>query len=73
MYSVVLFITYPDLKCATGLIYPRSIHNNYVCLYAFFGKFYQGIARTQSPTNKNYAAKLPTFVAIVGVSQFEVQ
>ena len=33
----------------------------------------QGIARTQSPTNKNYAAKLPTFVVIVGVSQFEVQ
>ena len=72
-YSVVLFITYPDLKCATCLIYPRFIHNNHVCLYDFFGKFYQGIARTQSPTNKNYAAKLPTFVAIVGVSQFEVQ
>ena len=33
----------------------------------------QGIARTQSPTNKNYALELPTFGAIVGVSQTEVQ
>ena len=32
-----------------------------------------GIARTQSPTNKNYALELPTFGAIVGVSQTEVQ
>ena len=34
---------------------------------------HQGIARTQSPTNKNYALELPTFGAIVGVSQTEVQ
>ena len=34
---------------------------------------YQGIARTQSPTNKNYALELPTFGAIVGVSPTEVQ
>ena len=34
---------------------------------------YEGIARTQSPTNKNYALELPTFGAIVGVSQTEVQ
>ena len=33
----------------------------------------QGIARTQSPTNKNYTLELPTFGAIVGVSQTEVQ
>ena len=33
----------------------------------------QGIARTQSPTNKNYALELPTFGAIVGVSHTEVQ
>ena len=33
----------------------------------------EGIARTQSPTNKNYALELPTFEAIVGVSQTEVQ
>ena len=33
----------------------------------------QGIARTQSPTNKNYALELPTFGAIVGGSQTEVQ
>ena len=32
----------------------------------------QGIARTQSPTNKYYALELPTFGAIVGVSQAEV-
>ena len=72
-YSVVLFITYPDLKSATCLIYPRFIHNNHVCLYDFFGKFYQGIARTQSPTNKNDALELPTFGVIVGVSPTEVQ
>ena len=34
---------------------------------------HKGIARTQSPTNKNYALELPTFGAIVGVSQTEVQ
>ena len=33
----------------------------------------KGIARTQSPTNKNYALKLPTFGAIVGVNHSEVQ
>ena len=33
----------------------------------------QGLARTQSPTNKNYALELPTFGAIVRVSQTEVQ
>ena len=33
----------------------------------------QGIARTQSPTNKNYAAKFPTFGEIVGVNRPEVQ
>ena len=35
--------------------------------------FYQGIARTQSPTNKNYALELPTFGVIVEVSPTEVQ
>ena len=35
--------------------------------------FEQGIARTQSPTIKNYALKLPTFGAIVGVNHSEVQ
>ena len=33
----------------------------------------QGIARTQSPTNKNYAPELPTFGAIDGVSPTGVQ
>ena len=33
----------------------------------------QEIARTQSSTIKNYALELPTFGAIVGVSQTEVQ
>ena len=32
-----------------------------------------GIARTQSPTIKNYALELPTFGVIVGVSRTEVQ
>ena len=34
---------------------------------------YQGIARTQSPTNKNYAFELPTFGVIVGVNPTVVQ
>ena len=34
---------------------------------------YKGIARTQSPTNKNCAFELPTFGVIVGVSLAEVQ
>ena len=33
----------------------------------------QGIARTQSPTNKNDAVELPTFGAITGVNLTEVQ
>jgi len=33
----------------------------------------KGIARTQSPTNKNDAFELPTFGVIVGVSPTEVQ
>ena len=33
----------------------------------------QGIARTQSPTNKNYALELNTFGPIVRVSSPEVQ
>ena len=33
----------------------------------------KGIARTQSPTIKNYAFKLPTFGVIVGVNPTEVQ
>ena len=35
--------------------------------------FKQGIARTQSPTNKNYVLKLLTFGTIVGVNFFQVQ
>ena len=35
--------------------------------------FNQGIARTQSPTNKNYAPESPTFGVIANVSQAEVQ
>ena len=35
--------------------------------------FNQGIARTQSPTNKNYAFELPTFGVIAGVNPTEVQ
>ena len=37
------------------------------------GLEYEGIARTQSPTNKNYALELPTFGVIVGVSPAGVQ
>ena len=33
----------------------------------------QGLARTQSPTTKNYAPELPTFGVIAGVSPTEVQ
>ena len=33
----------------------------------------KGIARTQSPTNKNYALELPAFGVIVGVSPTVVQ
>ena len=34
---------------------------------------FNGIARTQSPTIKNYALELPTFGVIVGVNQTVVQ
>jgi len=38
----------------------------------FFCKF-EGTARTQSPTNRNYALDLPTFGVIAGVNPTEVQ
>ena len=38
-----------------------------------FLPFYQGLARTQTPTTKNYAPELPTFGVIAGVNQTEVQ
>ena len=34
---------------------------------------YQGLARTQIPTNINYAVEFPTFGEIAGVSSTEVQ
>ena len=48
-----------------------EINQNVYSLYIYF--FYQGIARTQSPTNKNYALELNTFGPIVRVSPPEVQ
>ena len=39
----------------------------------YFPLVCQGIARTQSPTNKNYAPELPTFGAIARVSPTGVQ
>ena len=41
--------------------------------FMFNQLFIKGIARTQSPTNKNYALELPTFGVIVGVSPTGVQ
>ena len=38
-----------------------------------FLDLYQGLARTQTPTTKNYAPELPTFGVIAGVNQTEVQ
>ena len=35
--------------------------------------FFQGIARTQSPTTRNYAPESPTFGVIAKVSQTGVQ
>ena len=51
----------------------QSLSAYMVFCFSFPILTYQGIARTQSPTNKNYALELPTFGAIVGVSQTEVQ
>ena len=39
----------------------------------FISVYFKGIARTQSPTIKNYALELPTFGVIVGVNQTVVQ
>ena len=43
------------------------------CLLNSYLWHYKGIARTQSPTIKNYALELPTFGVIVGVSLTGVQ
>ena len=39
----------------------------------YFFTYCQGLARTQTPTTKNYAPELPTFGVIAGVNQTEVQ
>ena len=52
----------------------RAVHAcPLLCMYAMVFREDQGIARTQSPTNKNYAPELPTFGAIDGVSPTGVQ
>ena len=43
------------------------------CLCPLYLEYDKGIARTQSPTIKNYALELPTFGVIVGVSLTGVQ
>ena len=42
-------------------------------LRGYFVIYCQGLARTQTPTTKNYAPELPTFGVIAGVNQTEVQ
>ena len=52
----------------------RAVHAcPLLCMHATVFREDQGIARTQSPTNKNYAPELPTFGAIDGVSPTGVQ
>ena len=50
------------------LSYHMVIHDSYVLMI-----FLQGLARTQIPTNKNYALEFPTFEEIAGVNQTVVQ
>ena len=45
----------------------------YLLSFEFIYVINKGIARTQSPTIKNYALELPTFGVIVGVSLTGVQ
>ena len=53
-------------------LYP-SLHTCKSLYKLGHGSFFKGIARTQSPTIKNYALELPTFGVIVGVNQTVVQ
>ena len=62
-----------DVKTGTQMGDPLQFPHRPAGICSIFLTDYQGIARTQSPTNKNYALELPTFGAIVGVSQTEVQ
>ena len=55
------------LKCKFSVYLYKHIH------VSWYGSFFKGIARTQSPTIKNYALELPTFGVIVGVNQTVVQ
>ena len=57
-----------DDICTKNKLSPSTQKKN-----TLFSIHEQGIARTQSPTNKNYALELPTFGVIVGVSQSDVQ
>ena len=57
------------LKAAYSIEY--VLKQNWIYFFVCFQS--KGIARTQSPTTKNYAPELPTFGVIAGVSQTEVQ
>ena len=50
------------------LSYHMVIHDSYVLMI-----FLQGLARTQIPTNKNYATEFHTFGEIAGVNHSQVQ
>ena len=52
---------------------PIIEHTNLFSLLILHIKDHKGIARTQSPTNKNCAPESPTFGAIAAVSPTEVQ
>jgi len=47
--------------------------SSFIHLITYFSLKFQGIARTQSPTTRNYALDLPTFGVIAGVNPTEVQ
>ena len=68
--SLVCWLLWRSMRWSRPLWYP-SWRTSY-CFPFDYG-FIQGIARTQSPTNKNYAFELPTFGVIVGVSRTGVQ
>ena len=60
-------------QCMNSTVFENLARRFSRMVFVLVRILFKGIARTQSPTIKNYALELPTFGVIVGVNQTVVQ
>jgi len=74
LFQLVPGSTLAVFFCLAFLSWPQQHQSQLLTIsYSLLFIRYKGIARTQSPTIKNYALDLPTFGVIAGVNPTEVQ